>query len=73
MADHAHIFWGCPVLKPFWEGVHSNIREYLSYDTKFTCLSFYLGSMDSELPKNDRYFLKIFVAASKKAINAWNI
>lgn len=69
MADHTHIFWGCPVLKSFWEDVHNTIREVLCYDIEFTCLSFYLGNIDLESPRSDIYLLKVFMAASKKAIS----
>lgn len=31
-------------------------------------MSFYLGDMDTRLPKGDQYLLKIVMAASKKAI-----
>lgn len=56
------------MLKSFWQGVHHIVSEFLQYNFNFTCLSFYLGNIDTELPKKDRYLLKIFMAASKKAI-----
>ncbi len=74
VADHTHMFWGCPVLKPFRRGVHSyrqrssDVLSEMEYDIEFTCLSFYLGNMDLNLTKSDRYLLKIHMSASKKAI-----
>uniref|UniRef100_A0A3Q0RGC2 Uncharacterized protein n=1 Tax=Amphilophus citrinellus TaxID=61819 RepID=A0A3Q0RGC2_AMPCI len=48
---YSYIFWSCPVLKYFWEGIHSSVKEILGYNIEFTCLSFYLGSIDPSLSK----------------------
>lgn len=68
LAGHAHVFWDCPVLKSFWDNVHNITRVVLGYDIDFTCSSFYLGNIDLEISKSDRYLLKIFMVSSKKAI-----
>ena len=57
-----------PFLNPSGKELQRSIRKVLQYNFNLTCLSFYLGNMDIELPKEDRYLLKIFMAASKKAI-----
>lgn len=67
-ADHTHVFWGCTVLDSFWEGVQCIVKKVLGFDINFTCVSFYLGNIDQKLSKSDKYLLKIFMTASKKAI-----
>lgn len=62
-----HIYSGV-ALKSFWDGVRIIIREVLGYDIEFSCLSFYLGNVDLEISKADRYLLQVFMAASEKAI-----
>lgn len=68
MADHAHIFWTCPTLQPFWTEVQATTKRILGFDIDFTCISFYLGNILKDLHNRDRYLLKILMAASKKAI-----
>uniref|UniRef100_A0A672H408 Reverse transcriptase domain-containing protein n=1 Tax=Salarias fasciatus TaxID=181472 RepID=A0A672H408_SALFA len=67
-ANHSHIFWECPMLQTFWESVHAIIKSVLCFDIEFTSLSFYLGDMDLNLTRDDRYLLKIFMVAGKKAV-----
>ena len=67
-AGHTHVFWECSVLKSFWDDVHGTIKNVLCFDVDFTCLSFYLGNIDPVLSICDKYLLKVFMAASKKAI-----
>ncbi|XP_054872348.1 LINE-1 retrotransposable element ORF2 protein isoform X1 [Amphiprion ocellaris] len=66
---HAHIFWLCHKLTPFWNDVHLTIVKILGYSIPNTCLVMYFGSIIiNEVNKNDRYLLKILLAACKKAI-----
>ena len=68
LADHAHIFWSCPYIVPFWKEVGQLVSVVLDlrFDLSFT--SMYLGHIPKDLSKSDSYLLKIFLVASKKAI-----
>lgn len=67
-ADHAHIFWLCPHVQPFWKGVRNLISEVLDLDIDFSFNVLYLGHAPQGLSKSDTYLLKIFMVASKKTI-----
>ncbi len=67
-ADHAHVFWSCPYVQPFWKGVGSLISEILDLDTDFSFNVLYLGHIPQGLNKSDTYLLKIFMVASKKTL-----
>ena len=67
-ANHYHIFWACPKIDKFWENVWETIQQILDLQIPGSCLSLYLGDMPEELTRNDKYLLKIFTAAAKKAI-----
>lgn len=56
------------MLDPFWESIQRIIKNVFGFEIAFTCVSFYLGNFDPGLSKADRYLLRIFMAASKKAI-----
>lgn len=32
IGDHTHIFWDCPKLKPYWEGIRTEIVAILNTD-----------------------------------------
>lgn len=67
-ADHAHVFWSCPSIQPFWNGVKHLMVETLGLNLDLSFTFLYLGKIPSGLCKSDKYLLKIFLAASKKAI-----
>lgn len=67
--DHSHVFWLCPKIIHFWEDAHKEIIEILGYNIPNTCVLLYLGNMSGHIVlKEDRYLLKIVLAACKKAI-----
>lgn len=68
MVDHAHVFWSCPYIKPFWKEVAKIILNTLGFAVPFTFISLYLGHLPDGLSKSDTYLLKILLASSKKAI-----
>uniref|UniRef100_A0A671XN45 Reverse transcriptase domain-containing protein n=1 Tax=Sparus aurata TaxID=8175 RepID=A0A671XN45_SPAAU len=67
--DHSHVFWLCPKIIKFWEDAHLNIVRILDYDISKSCVLLYFGNMTGNVVlKEDRYLLKILLAACKKAI-----
>lgn len=67
--DHSHVFWLCTNIEKFWEDVHLVIVGILGYDISKTCMFLYFGSMTGNVVlKEDKYLLKILLAACKKAI-----
>lgn len=68
MVDHAHVFWTCPHVMPFWEEVSKLISKILGFDVGMSFLFLYLGLIPKDLNASDIYLIKIFMAASKKTI-----
>lgn len=66
--NHSHVFWLCPKIAKFWEDVHSVIGKVLGYAVPKSCTLLYLGVITGNVLKEDRYILKIMLAACKKAI-----
>ena len=67
--DHTHIFWLCIRITQFWENVYLIIKNVLGYDIPLTFKVMYLGVMTGDIViREDRYLLKILLAACKKTI-----
>lgn len=54
-----------PVSNPF---VHGVVRKVLDYDVELIHLSFYIGNIDLNLTRSDRYLLKVLMSMSEKSI-----
>jgi hypothetical protein len=68
-ADHEHIFWNCPKIVKYWEDIWSVMKEILKYEIPKTCVVLFLGNLTHENTRGeDRYLIKVLLAASKKAI-----
>ncbi len=68
VADHAHIFWSCPQVQPFWKDVKKLTSEILGLHMDFSFNTLFLGHVPQGISKNETYLLKIFMVASKKTI-----
>lgn len=68
MADYGHIFWSCPLIRPFWMEVIKIITEVLGFHVSCTFTSLYLGYFTDDLVADDVYLLKVLLASAKKAI-----
>ena len=68
LADHFHIFWSCPAIQPYWQVVIQVIQTVFGngFDCSFSTV--YLGNIAAHLLVQDKYLLKILLAASKKAV-----
>ncbi len=65
-ANHWHVFWDCPVIKPFWAEVHEALKNILNSDfpLEFTCL--FLGHVDLQVRRPEKYLFCILISACKK-------
>ena len=66
--DHAHVFWSCPVVQPFWEEATELILKVMGFTVSDTFESLYLGQLPDGLCQDDAYLFKVLLVASKKAI-----
>ena len=67
--DHTHVFWKCSKIGIFWEMIKEQMQKILGYEVKLDCKMVYLGTMvDENAYEDDRYLVKILLAAAKKAI-----
>ena len=67
-ANHYHVFWGCSQIHGFWKNVLEKIVKILCFPIPLSCSLLYLGDLPDVVTGNDRYLMKIFMAAAKKAI-----
>lgn len=63
-AGHFHIFWECPIISSYWTDIVKEIRFVISSELLFNFSVIYLGNVPTGLKKQDRYLLKILLAAS---------
>lgn len=69
IGDHTHIFWDCPKIKIFWEGVREEISNILQIFIEQNPLVFVLGVLPNELLSKEKlYLLGIMVLVAKKLI-----
>ena len=69
VANHFHIFWGCPVMNTYWKDVHKHLEATMGFEIPFRFDVLYLCNLPyDELEYNDKKLLLILLVASKKAI-----
>lgn len=68
LAGRFHIFWGCPVIQSYWQGVTRAIQKIFGVEIDCSFPAIYLGNIAAYLLVQDRYLLKILLAANKKAV-----
>lgn len=61
-------FGGCPVMQSYWQGVTQVIQMIFGVGIDCSFPAIYLGNTASCLLVQDRYLLKILLAARKKAV-----
>ncbi|ROL05644.1 LINE-1 retrotransposable element ORF2 protein [Anabarilius grahami] len=67
-ANHAHIFWTCPKIQPFWTIVNNTLQKVLGYMIPKDCKVMFLGNITESVRKEDLYLSKILLSAARKAI-----
>lgn len=68
-ANHFHIFWGCPPISPFWQGVHGCMEDILHIQLPFSFEVLYLGKVAGEFrAREDKYLFNIMLVAIKKGL-----
>lgn len=48
IGDHIHIFWDCPILIPFWQGIQAEIQDILKIKLPLNPLHYILGLTPGE-------------------------
>ena len=67
-ANHWHIFWDCPVIKPFWAEFHKALKSILNTDLPLQFTKLFLGNVDFQTRRPDKYIIGILITACKKAL-----
>ena len=68
-ANHFHIFWECPSIIPFWQGLKNCMENILKIELPFTFDILYLGKRNQGITNpGDKYIFRIMLVAGKKAI-----
>ena len=69
VANHFHIFWGCPALSTYWKDIHKHLEAVMGFEIPFRFDVMYLCNLPyGELENNDTKLILILIVASKKAI-----
>lgn len=69
IGDHTHVFWDCPKLKFYWEGVRSELAHIFQIYIPWDPLIFVFGALPLNfLNKDEMYLLKVLVLVAKKMI-----
>ena len=69
VADHFHVFWGCPILNSYCKEIHEHLEAVFGIDIPFQFETLYLGNLQyDQLDGNDKKLILILLVASKKAI-----
>ena len=69
IGDHTHIFWDCPKLKMYWEGIQAEIYNILQTNIRNDPLVFVLGVLPCDfLCKEKMYLFKVIIMVARKMI-----
>lgn len=67
-ANHFHIFWDCPKLSLYWNGIHKTLSKVFKTQIPLNLETLYLGHILFLEHRRDIKLIKALVAASKKSI-----
>lgn len=65
-ANHWHIFWERPVIRPFWAEFHKALKSILNTDLPLQFSTLFLGNVDFQARRPDEYLFGILISAGKK-------
>lgn len=69
IGDHTHVFWDCPKLKIFWEGIRQEISMILYTYVDLDPMVLIFGVLPCDyLSKDKMYLFRILVLVAKKMI-----
>ena len=69
IGDHTHIFWDCPILIPFWQGIQAEIQSILKIKLPLNPLHYILGLTPREdIEKRKVQLLQILLLVARKLI-----
>ena len=67
-ANHWHIFWDCPVIRPYWTEIHKALEIIFKVKIPFQFEIFILGKTDFHAGHFNEYLFHILLLACKKNI-----
>lgn len=67
-ANHWHIFWECPVIKPFWVEFHKVMESILKTTMPLQFSTLFFGITDFQTRSSERYLFGILTSAGKKTL-----
>ena len=69
IANHAHVFWSCPILDSFWRDVFNSLDSIFEEQIPRDPLVAILGAIpEKQMSRKKIYLLHILLAAAKKSI-----
>ena len=69
IGDHTHIFWDCPKLKSFWEGIRTEILAIWHINSPLDARYYILGVIpEGAMDKTKGYLLHILLLVARKMI-----
>lgn len=67
IGDYTHVFWDCPILKTFREGIRHEISKILRTCINFDPVVFVSGALSCDYLSNDKlYLFRVLVLVAKK-------
>lgn len=69
VGDHTHIFWDCPRIVAYWQGIKAEIDQILGIDLPF-CPKHFIFELVAEdvCPKNQMFLLHILLMTARKMV-----
>lgn len=68
VGDHAHIFWDCPKMLPYWKEIKREIDTILAIDLPFTPSQFLLDLIPEGMYNNKKQLLHILLITARKMV-----
>uniref|UniRef100_A0A3P9KVM4 Reverse transcriptase domain-containing protein n=1 Tax=Oryzias latipes TaxID=8090 RepID=A0A3P9KVM4_ORYLA len=69
IGDHTHIFWDCPVLIPYWQGIQNIIKVITQVNLPLNPLYYIIGTLPEEgIEKKKVKLIQILLLVAKKMI-----
>lgn len=69
VGDHSHIFWDCPMMLPFWRGIHREIDKVLGTSLLFIPSQFLFDLTPEDMYTRDqKYLLHILLMIARKIV-----
>ena len=65
-ANHWHVFWGCPVIRPFWTEFQRSINTIFGANLPLEFTTLFLGHANFRTGRSDEYLFGVLISACRK-------